>query len=312
MPRTRRSTLAIGASLLSTAALAGCLGDDGDDDDTAPADDTDDHGDPTDVADDPFDEIGIDEFELLDRAHDPHDMVAYMHDDHWHGDLPHVPLGETLSIGATAETDAGEALELGDEYELKVATAAGASDDILSYDYHGDHVHLIGDELGVTEVVFLLWHDNHADYQTDAISVQVVEEEADEHDHHFDAHHVDTVRIFDRGPDPHEEVADWHDEDWHGEIPSIPVDEALSLGAEFIDDDGNEADLDHDFELRARIGDGEPEIFTVDYHGDHIHLIGDEAGETEIVFQLWHDDHADFETTPIDVSVTNDDSDNTA
>jgi len=81
------------------------------------------------------------------------------------------------------------------------------------------------------------------------------------------------------------------------------LDDNVSLGAVFTDDGGNEAELNGEYELRVRLEDDADEIVEFDYHGDHVHIIGEEEGETEVVFQLWHDDHADFETSPIDVTV---------
>jgi len=114
-------------------------------------------------------------FEIIDRSED--DVAAYVHGDHWHGDLPEVLEGDNVSLGAYIE-DHGEVIELeGDHYELSVDYASGADEDIVSFDNHGDHVHIIGQQEGSTEVVFLLLHDGHTDYETPPITVQVV------HDH---------------------------------------------------------------------------------------------------------------------------------
>ncbi len=324
---TRRRLLVASGSL-AALGLAGCLGDDaeeedpGDDEDDEDEDDHDeddhdeddhDHDHDEEVAEEAFDELGVaDEgFVVLDRAHDPHEEVAYVHGDHWHGSLPHIEVGDNVSLGAEIEPEDGDSLELGDEYELRVAEAHDAPEGIVGIDegdYHGDHVHINGESEGITEVVFLIWHDDHADYQSPPIDAQVVEEDdhEHEHEHEFDAHHVADVRIFDRAPDPHEEVAHYHDDHWDGELPTVPVGEHVSLGAEFEDDEGNLADLDHEFELRVRLADDADDIVEFDYHGDHVHVIGEEEGTTEVVFQLWHDDHADFETEPIAVDVEDD------
>lgn len=160
MEQTRRVFVSGAGATLLLGALAGCLG--GDDDDANA------------VASEPFDDIGVAEFEVLDRSEDPAEVTAYVHDDHWHGEIPNVPVDDTVSLGATVFDEDGEALELGDAFELRVAEAAEADTDVLSFDYHGDHVHLVGEETGVTEIVFLLWHDDHADYQSEPIAVQVV------------------------------------------------------------------------------------------------------------------------------------------
>ncbi|SNR65051.1 hypothetical protein [Halorubrum vacuolatum] len=311
MVRSRRELILSGAGVLTVTALAGCADEadpEPEDDDHSHDDhDHDDHDHDDHDHDDRegyFDTLGIYIFQLLDRAHDPHEEIAYMHDDHWHGsgNFPVVPVGDNVSIGAEAFDEDDNEIELWDEYEMRAAIASGADEDVVSFDFHGDHVHIIGEQEGLTEVVFQVWHDDHADYQSEPLAVQVGEAD-DEERESFDAHHVSDVEILDRAPDPHEEVADWHGDHWHGELPTVPVEDNVSLGAVFTDDEGNEADLDHDFELRVRLADGADEIVEFDFHGDHVHIIGQEAGETEVVFQLWHDDHADFETDPIGVTV---------
>lgn len=259
------------------------------------------------TADGFFDEIGIGEFQLLDRAHDPHEEISYMDGDHWHAEasFPTIPVDDNLSIGAFVADEDGTELALPDEYELRAELVEGA-EDIVWFDFHGDHLHVYGEEDGTIQIVFQLYHDDHVDYQTEALTVTVGEEDTAET---FDAHHVSDVYILDRAPDPHEEVADWHDGHWHGSLPPVPVDDTISLGAIFEDENGYEAALSEDYELRVRLADEASQIVTFDFHGDHVHVIGEEAGETEVVFQLWHDDHADFETDPIEATVTGDTDD---
>ena len=300
MDRTRRQ-LIVSTGALSLATLAGCIGDEADDAEDDDHSDDGGHGD-LHVEDGFVDDIGMVDFQLLDRSHDPHEAISYMHEDHWHasGDFPMIPTNETLSIGAVGYDEDGEELELWNDYSLKAAVAPGAQEDIVSFDYHGDHVYIHGEKEGLTEIVFMVWHDDHADYQTKPLAVQVGEEEKSDT---FDAHHVSNVHVSDRTPDPHEEVADWHEDHWDGELPTVHVDDTISLGATFVDEDGYEADLNGTYELRVRLEEDAPDIVAFDYHGDHIYIIGEETGETAVVFQLWHDDHADFETTPIEITV---------
>lgn len=179
MQANRRCVLLSSGVLLGT--LAGCLGDDGS------ADDSDAN---LDIADAPFDSIGIDTFELLDRSHDHPEKIAYMHGDHWHGHLPSFSPSEALSIGANVVGEDGEPVEIGDEYEFAVDYSPGADESVVTLDHHGDHVHIVGEEEGVSELVFLLVHDNHIEYQSDGITVTVGEESSDHHhdDHHHDDH----------------------------------------------------------------------------------------------------------------------------
>ena len=76
------------------------------------------------------------------------------------------------------------------------------------------------------------------------------------------------------------------------------------ITVEFFDHDGHEVhaeDLDEEFSLGVEVRGSE--IVTVAYTGRWTFTLqGDEAGDTAIRVQLLHDDHPDF-TTP-DISVT--------
>ena len=328
---TRRKLLATSAAVTGLG-LAGCVGngddadepagddddhdDDHDDDDHGHDDDDHDHDHDDEVAEEYFDHLGVaDEgFQILDRAHDPHEEVAYVHGDHWHGNLPSIPVGDNVSLGAEIELEDGDELELGDEYELRVAEAHDAPEGVVGIDeddYHGDHVHVHGEEEGVTDVVFLIWHDDHADYQSPPITAQVVED--DDHDHDHDDEYVSEFQLLDRAHDPHEEVSYVHGDHWHGEdeFPTIPVGDNVSIGAELEDADGDEIVLGSEYELGVELPeDAEEGVVEIDededYHGDHVHIHGESAGETEVVFTLIHDDHVDYETPALTVTVGDD------
>ncbi len=188
MATTRRNVVLSSAAIISLGT-AGCLGDDegeGDDHDDHSHDDHDhddhshddhdhdDHDDHSHHDSGYFNDLGVYEFQLLDRSEDPHEEISYMHGDHWHGtgDFPTVPLGDNLSIGAEIEDEDGDPIELGGEYELRAVIADGA-EEIVSFDSHGDHVHIAGEEEGVTEIAFEIWHDDHVDYRSDDLAVTV-------------------------------------------------------------------------------------------------------------------------------------------
>ncbi|WP_254862696.1 hypothetical protein [Halovivax gelatinilyticus] len=289
MDRTRRAVLAGGAAMM--ISVSGCLG--GDDDDGEPVPDS----------------IDASEFEVLDR--DDESVTVYVHDDHWdHGPLV-VPLDDIRSVGAYVEDEDGDEVELGEDIRLDATLVDGAQD-IVSIESHGDHIHFQGDETGLTDVVIQLIHDE-ADgplYETPVLSVEIADDHDHDDDHGHDHESVDTLRIFDRGPDPHEEVADVHGDHWHGELPHIHVGENISLGGEFEDDDGHTIPIgsDEEYELGVAVAEDAPEgIVSIDpdgdFHGDHVHVHGEQEGETELVFSLWHDDHADWESPPIAVEV---------
>ncbi|RQD68609.1 MAG: hypothetical protein D5S00_08700 [Tindallia sp. MSAO_Bac2] len=110
-------------------------------------------------------------FEIIYRSED--EVVAYVHGDHWHGSLPEVVAGESMSLGAYIEEDGGEEVLDGDHHALGVALAEGAKEGIASFDLHGDHVHIRGEQEGTTQVVFQFIHDGEVEYETPAIEVKV-------------------------------------------------------------------------------------------------------------------------------------------
>jgi len=413
-------------------------------------------------------------FEIIDRSTD--EVTAYVHSDHWHGSLPEVPLDDHISLGANIEDEDGDEIELGGEYEFKVDLAEDANEGIVSFDEHGDHIHIKGEEEGNTRVVFQLWHDDHIEYETPSIGVFVGEEDQNtltsdlsladhDHDQGADPHtwlsltkaekmiehlvpkiieadpdnedlysenadeyitelqdlhqeisesmepyhgekfliyhpsmgyfaddygleqlaveidgedpgpgqiagiidiakeeninvvfvspqfdddaaktiadeidgeveslnplaedyldniediaqtliksfeekdhdHEDEIgefKIIDRSED--EEVAYVHDDHWHGELPEVPEGEHVSLGAYIEDDHGHEIELGEEYQLGVSLAEGADDIVSFDEHGDHVHIHGEEEGNTEVVFQLWHDDHIDYETPPIEIVV---------
>ena len=110
-------------------------------------------------------------FEVIDRSED--EVTAYVHVDHWHGSLPEVPEGENISLVAYIEEDEKEVLLDGDHHALGVALADGAEEGIVSFDLHGDHVHIKGGQEGSTEVVFQFLHNGEVEYTTPPIEITV-------------------------------------------------------------------------------------------------------------------------------------------
>ncbi|WP_133412346.1 hypothetical protein [Natrarchaeobaculum sulfurireducens] len=107
------------------------------------------------------------------------------------------------------------------------------------------------------------------------------------------------VDVIDRSSD--DAVADYHGH-WHGELPSISLEDNVSLGAVFEDEDGEAVDLGGEYSLDVEPTD--EAIVSAESHGDHVHLYGESAGETTVTFQLFHDDHVEWETSEaIDVEV---------
>lgn len=114
-------------------------------------------------------------FEIIDRRAE--EVVAYVHGDHWHGSLPTVIEGENISLGAYIEEDGEEEYLDGDHHALGVVLAPGAAGGIVSFDLHGDHLHIRGEEEGETMVVFQFIHDGDVEYETPPIKVVVGSEQ---------------------------------------------------------------------------------------------------------------------------------------
>ena len=132
-------------------------------------------------------------------------------------------------------------------------------------------------------------------------------EEAQTADDHFDQDHshdekITAFEIIDRRAE--EVIAYLHGDHWHGSLPEVPEGEDISLGA-YVEEDDEEMLLDGDHHaLGIVLADGAEEgIVSLDSHGDHLHIIGEQEGETMLVFQFIHDGDIEYETPPIAVVV---------
>lgn len=189
---TRRRLLAMGVSV-ATLSIAGCLGDDtagdGDDANETTGEDRADENETEDGEDDHDDLVA--DVALVDR--DTDEEVAYAHDDHWDGDLPPIPLDGAVSLEGVFEDGDGKEITVGEdeEYQLGADLAEGAQEGIVEVESHGDHVDLSGGGVGRTDLLFSLLHGDHADWESPAITAEIVEESADhdenasedDHDH---------------------------------------------------------------------------------------------------------------------------------
>lgn len=249
----------------------------------------------------------IEEFEVVDRSTD--EVAAYVHGDHWHGELPHVDEGEHVSLGANIEDADGDEIDLsGEEYSLGVELADDADEGVVSFDEHGDHVHIEGEEEGHTEVVFQLVHDNHVDYETPSIDVEV------EHHDHGDGTEFDEVGVFELHQDG-EEVASVDGDEWDGELPGIvyePREErygnfiAVSLHASAEDGHGNEIALgpDSPYELGVEpVDDTAEELLSIDERGDSVVLDGEGNATAEVTFQIRDADGTAYETPVTTINI---------
>lgn len=135
-------------------------------------------------------------------------------------------------------------------------------------------------------------------------------EEVQTADDHYDQDHsheeeITAFEIIDRSVD--EIVAYVHVDHWHGSLPIVSEGEYISLGA-YIEEEGEEVLLDGDHHaLAVTLADGAEEgIVSLDLHGDHVHIKGEQEGETMVVFQFIHGGEVEYETPPVKVIAAHD------
>lgn len=124
------------------------------------------------------DSLSVTEFEVYDRQ--TGDEIAYWHGDHWHGNLPDVPVDGSAGVEAVIEDDEGRVLPIGEDeqFQLDATFPELADEDVVEIESHGDHVEFHGREVGTTRIVFELVGDGDVIWDTseDNISISVVEE----------------------------------------------------------------------------------------------------------------------------------------
>ena len=127
-------------------------------------------------------EAEIDTFEILNRR-DNQSVTAYVHGNHWHGSLPAVEVGSSLSLGANIVSIDGRQRELDSDGSHNGLTVEiyGTDEGIIEVAQHGDHVHIIGVSEGVAQVVFNWTHSGEVRYTTPPMNVTVGESDDYEH-----------------------------------------------------------------------------------------------------------------------------------
>ncbi len=256
------------------------------------------------------DHVHIEEVYIIDRAHD--EEVADLHGDHWHGSLPSVEVGHHVSLGAIFIDDHGDEIPLGDDHEftLYARMHEDHSDGAVHIHGHGDHIQVEGEAPGHVELIIELRHDDHAEWASPPVGIDVTGEHDDghddDHDHdHDDDHdhvHIGDLELIDR--DTEQVIADTHGDHWHGGLPEIELGSYRSIGGRFVDTDGHEIDLGQTYTMDASVMAGESSgSVSIESHGDHVHIHGEELGRVDIVFQLIHEDHVEWESPAIAASV---------
>ena len=136
-------------------------------------------------------EFTVAEFELIDPRSD--DVVAYWHDDHWHGGVPDVPVDDSRTIDLRIEDTDGRVPPLGDDgvFQFDARLADNAPDGLVEIESHGDRVELHGESTGQTLLVFELRNGDEVVFDTaaDETVVSVVESvDEEEIDEFYDPH----------------------------------------------------------------------------------------------------------------------------
>ncbi|ELY38495.1 metal ABC transporter solute-binding protein, Zn/Mn family [Natronorubrum tibetense] len=134
---------------------------------------------PDEYDDDPAD-VSVRTFDVYHRPSGTE--VAYWHTsaDHWHGELPEIPVGGTTAVDGVFEDADGRVLPLGEDepFQLDARVVDGADEDVLEIESEGDHVVFRGLEIGRTRIVFELVADGEVVWDTSAdnMSADVVED----------------------------------------------------------------------------------------------------------------------------------------
>jgi hypothetical protein len=152
----RHGRLATMAALIAVVGLSGC--------DRSSTDPVDDHGEP--VAAEVFNR---DTGELLAETHGTGAAI------HWDGSIPTLAVGGGIEVDVVFLDEVGNAIPLGGgEYEVRARLANGAPEGVIGIVNHVDHIDIEGVGEGSTQIVFMLWHGGHADWETPELEISVV------------------------------------------------------------------------------------------------------------------------------------------
>ena len=252
------------------------------------------------VAEEPLPEVGV--FALLQQT--TNRVISYVHGDHWHGFLPAMNMEDTLSMNVYVEDIDEDLMTVDGEQHSLSAVIVEGDEDIVLFEFVGDVIQLTAEKPGESRVVFQLQHRGVVYYETPPISVMVNEPVEETHEDVEAAYGaVAELHVINRSDG--QVAADIHGDHWHGRLPAVTVGSYVSLGAVMKDINGAEIILDGEhYALGASIAEGSEGLVSFESHGDHLHVIGERAGETRIVFQLLHDGSIEYETPAIRLEVT--------
>ena len=275
-------------------------------------------------ADIPLDEIY--EVLIIDRSDD--EPIADYHGGHWHGSIQldaddddHSSFGFEFRKDDHTEVDVPLGTD-GFDYEVDID-----DEGLVTLEAHSDHFYLTPEEVGDTDIYFDFTDDGDSFYDTqdEGLPLSVADGDVD-----MSIDHVEHFGLLDRNDD-HEEFAYVDGDHWHGtdEIDLHVADDtsdydteaigtdgavAVSLGADvdYHNEDDDHFHLDWDateYELEVEATDG-ADYVVLDNHGDHVHIIGADAGHAHVVFHIVDGDGDSVYETPefdVDVHEANDD-----
>ncbi len=261
----------------------------------------------------------MDVVDIRNRGETDNPVVAtWEYGEGWDGEIPDIDFAENgrHSLGVDIYDSEGVLLhEESSEWSGRFYVPGDADEGVVNTElgdddmFHGDHVHVYGLEEGSTELVFVLWHEDHSEAETSPIALDVVGEVE---------RYVDVVDIRDRSETGDPVVARWtYDEGWLEEDPNdgdeydglpeivLADDPArVSLGVDIEDSAGRPItwpgfgyapayDIDDGddvlYYLGEDIGDDDVDEDFL-FHGDHVHVYGKDSGTAELIFQLTADD----------------------
>ncbi len=130
----------------------------------------------------------IAEFEIVHGD----EIVAYWHDNHWHGGIPDVPVGKSRQLYFNVIDDEGRVLPTGSDhpFEIFARLAENAPSDPIEIENDGDSVGLSGNDTGQTLLVFEVRSDEEVLFETaaDPATITVADPDDVETDAFHDPH----------------------------------------------------------------------------------------------------------------------------
>jgi hypothetical protein len=229
------------------------------------------------------------------------ELLAYTHGVgagiHWDGGVPHLEVGEEIALDVVFLDEDDREVPLTDEFEVRARFADGAPEGVIEFSNHGDHIDVEAVGAGTTEIVLMLWHGGHSDWDSPPLQI------------HVEVEGGEPVGVEIRDRDSGELLAETDGVGegihWDGALPDLTVGGEIEVDVIFVDAAGEAVPLGGGYEARLALAEGAAEgIISWENHIDHIDIEGEAPGTTSVVFQFWHDDHVDWESPAIEISVT--------